>query len=125
MLLLLLEPLLPQTIDHLVVDPDQGIHLRLPHLAELGGKVALADQLRPGADQVQGDEEGPHQQHAEDDREDEQPFDRQQPGRVLAQDEERDRRENRVDQDQIDDDLGPQAHAGTQCDSSPYFSKRR
>ena len=64
--------------------------------------------------------------HAEDDREDEQPLDRQQPQPVLPQDEKRDRRQDPVDQDEIDDDLGAQAHAGQlQCASSPYFSNRR
>jgi hypothetical protein len=83
-LLLELQPLLPQPGDHLVVDADQGVHLRLPDLAEGGAEVALPDQLGAGADQVQGDEERPHQRDPHHDRGSEQHLDAQEQQRPLA-----------------------------------------
>ena len=61
MLLLGRQPLLAQPVDHPVVDVDEHVHLRLPDGDEARREVALRDQLRAGADQIERHEQRPHQ----------------------------------------------------------------
>ena len=120
--MLFLQPraLFAQLVDHAVVHAHELIHFRLAHFDELAGKIALADEFGPRADQIERHPKVLDQAHADGKGQDEECFNPQQPKLFLAQQVPSKPREYEVDTDQVEDEFGAQAQG-----SIPYFSKRR
>jgi hypothetical protein len=72
-------------VDHRVVDLDQPVHFRLTDRNEARREIALADQLRAGANQLQRHEQRRHKAIADDDRDDKPKLDDEQPVLVVHQ----------------------------------------
>ena len=109
-----------QVVGHPVVDVDQGVQLRLARLTQAGREVVGANEVDRRANQVDGPEQGADQPQAEREGENEEGLDGKQPGFVFPEQRHRCRREDDVDEDQVQSELRAQAHK-----LIPYFSMRR
>ena len=119
--MLLLQPraLLAQLVDHAVVHAHQPVHLRLAHLDELAGEVALADELGAGVDQVERNPEALDQAQANQEGRQEEQVEPQEVLPGLYQ-QVSGRGACEVYADEVAGELGTQTHG-----VSPCFSKRR
>lgn len=74
MLLLQAGPLVAQVVDHLVVQRDQLVNLRLPDFANARCEILVLDQLDAGARKAQVQEQISHEADADEKRTDENHF---------------------------------------------------
>src|ERR1051326_1483222 len=110
MLLFRSKPLFAQAIDHLVVDADQRVHLRLADGNKARRKIALVDQLRAGANQIERNEEAAHQNDSADEEQREQSFDDEEEDVLFDEHDARRDREHDVQRDEVDREFGAECH---------------
>ena len=104
------QSLLAQPVDHLVVDADQLVELRLADLEEVRREVALTHQLGAGAHHAQGDEQRADEDDARGDGDDEEELDGEKQTRLLREHEPGDGPQHDVEGREVDDDLRPKGH---------------
>ena len=112
--------LLAQMIDHPVVDADQLVDLRLTDRQEPRRELLVADQPQPLASHPELPKHLTRQAHPDGERQHEHRLDGQQPDRVVEEEIGAQRREDQMEDNEVDD--GPRAQAHTLIS---YFSKRR
>src|SRR5205085_8809938 len=90
-------------------------------------EIALGDELRAGANQIERHEQRLHDSITDDDRDDEQRLDAEQQQAVLHQNENRRGRNDEMQRDEVNGDLAPEREPPLHRSpaSIPYFSSLR
>jgi hypothetical protein len=120
LLLLQLDALAAERVDHPVVDLDQAIEVWLADLAYTRHEVAVLEQLGALADELDRLQEAPDQCEAAEERDHDHGLDDEQPPAAACDHEGRDEAHQDVDGNQVEDEPGAEAHTGIS-----YFSIRR